>query len=69
MTGYGKGREGERGRGRGRGRGEGFREGERGPCTKKCDGPQAVNYRWPVFDSEPSKEVRVKPLPSLSTHW
>jgi hypothetical protein len=59
VTGYGKGREGERGRG------GGGREVERGLCTKKCDGPQAVNYRWPVFDSEPSKGVRVKTITLL----
>jgi hypothetical protein len=71
--GFGEGGRGEREgwgeRGRGEGEGEGIREGELGLCTKKCDGPQAVNYRWPVFDSEPSKGVRVKPLPSFSTHW
>jgi hypothetical protein len=66
VNGYGKGREG----GEGKGEGEGIREGEGEPglCTKKCDGPQALNYRWPVFDSEPSKGVRVKPLPSFSKH-
>jgi hypothetical protein len=52
VNGYGKGR----GRGRGRGEGEGIREGERGLCTKKCDGLQASITGGRCLTRSPVKE-------------